>query len=99
MASPWGLLLLFEVDPVHAAAEPGQQLIADRSRPVREVIDGRARAHDLDPGPALRKLPRNVRDIDRYQVHRNAADDRDRVIADETHRSWLDGRAAQCPQE
>ena len=47
-----GSALRFLVDAIDARTKAREQLVADRPRPVGQVVDGHAIAHHLHPGAA-----------------------------------------------
>src|SRR5581483_5623633 len=98
-AWPWPSAPGVLVDAVDALAEPGKQLVADGAGAVGQVVDGDAVAHHLHPGAAPRPLLRHTRYVGGDEVHRHAADDRHRIVADVADRAGLAGGDAQCPQE
>src|SRR5262245_25231785 len=91
--------LRFLVDAIDARAEARKQLVADGARAVGQVVDRDAIAHHLHPGAATGQLRRHLGDVDRDEVHRYAANDRHRIVADEADRAGLARCHAQGAQK
>ncbi len=64
------------VDPRKAAAEAGQHLIADGAEMMRQLVDGDAFADQGHHVAAARRVLLEIGDVDRDQVHGDAAGDR-----------------------